>query len=248
MWDTIVAELGLAEHLGAQGASETNARQWGSLPETLSLELISNQHFNAAVDEGAALAHFEDLWHRLPKQRDADVAAAHAAAFEEATGTTFDDLQIIGFAMWAHAHSQNVGLYPADYIDKMRPTERERKALDLLVADVDTVRDLVKEEVARCGFDWSANTFRRFPVIRHPDGCLTLTNPDFLLGALHRVRRVLGAEQPLQLTGKEGLGRIQEVPVGRHRGLRPRGSDVHVHGGSKRVWREKDLQGVWPDV
>jgi hypothetical protein len=248
MHDVVAAALGLAEYLGTDDEGEA---QWAGQSAALSMELVSNQHFNSTLDEGSALSRYWAHWHDLPRTRDPEAAEAHETAFEQATGVSLTTCFRVGFLLYAHANSTDVALFPPDYAAANRFDDDDRRALDLFTTEVEQARELVRDEVARTGFDWSANTLRRFPLIRHPDGSMTLIDPDFL------VQRACGSAAYWELHNHfKRSGKQQWGDFKRFRGLVVEDSVAEglesltrsPDGGAQRLWTERELQQAWPGL
>lgn len=249
----IQVELGLGDYLGTLEEDET--RQWGELPESLALELVANQHFNRTEDIKAMMGRYEALWNVLPARRDPALANLHHDLFMEHTGATLDDCAYVGFGLLATAMAQATRLGPAS-IDRWTATPGQRAALDLFIADVDDVRALLLEELGEFGLDWSANTFRRFPFVRHPDGSVTLVDIDHLVARLSGAAahfEVLAAIEAVPTSARERKRRYGDFK--RFRGLVAEdlvGESLVAMappaiGGARFLWTEEDMNGMWPD-
>lgn len=244
--NVVLAELGLAQFLS--GRDPEPERQWGSLPAGLSLELIANQHFNASTPTGAAIARYQMMWREIPHELEPSVAAAHEGAFLDATGTTMEECQRVGMALMTHVLvHKNANLRP-DYLSSLQLTESERRAVDLFVVDEKHLQMLLKDELQHFGFNWTANTFRRYPIVRHQDGSMTVLSSDFLRD------RACGSAIYWELDQhfvprskpwgrfKRFMGLVAEDYV-RHsfESMYPELSD-----GAKRLWTERELKEIWP--
>lgn len=249
----IRVELGLGDWMGALPDNEHS--QWGDLPESLALELVANQHFNRSDDLKATLARYEARWNVLPAQRDAVLAAEHERLFEERTGATLEDCAFVGFGLLAGALRGTSRFHP-NHLTQWTSTPGQAAALNLYVADEKEVRNLLLAEMEAFGLDWSANTFRRYPLIRHADGSATLVDPDHLIG------RMAGSAAHFEIEAaiKESPKSVKERKrmygdFKRFRGLVAedlvrqslREMTPGLPGGAQQLWTEDDLKAMWPN-
>lgn len=243
--NVVLAELGLAKFLS--GRDPDSEGQWGSLPEGVSLELIANQHFNASTSTAAAIARYQLMWREIPANLEPSTATAHEEAFSEATGTTMEECQRVGMAVMTHVLVHKMANLRPDYLASLQLTESERKAVDLFVADEARLRTLLKEELGQFGFNWTATTFRRYPIVRHRDGSMTVISSDFLRD------RACGSAIYWELDQHFVPG---SKPWGRFKRLRGLVAEDYVRqslesmypelpGGTKRLWTEAELRCVW---
>ena len=244
--NVVLAELGLAQFLPGRGPDPE--RQWGSLPEGLSLELIANQHFNASTPTAAAIARYQMMWHEIPHQLEPSVAAAHECAFLDATGTTMEECHRVGMVLMTHVLVHKNANLPPDYLASLELTESERRAVDLYVADENHLQMLLRNEIQQFGFNWAANTFRRYPIIRHQDRSMTVLSSEFLRDRACGSAIYWELDQHFVPRSKH-WGRFK-----RFRGLVAEDYVRHslesmfpkLADGAQRLWTERDLKQIWP--
>jgi hypothetical protein len=104
------------------------------------------------------------------------------ALYEEATGSSLRDVMAVVLALYA-ATINGTPRVVCDYLEPLGLTaDAEAAVLRLLVADIDTLRNGVIEEVEKYGWNWSANTVSRHPVARLHNGEMLVLDASLLLG------------------------------------------------------------------
>jgi hypothetical protein len=225
------------------------------------MDIIQNQLFNHTINLGSELAR----WRR---GRDLAVAYDHYAAmqfdavFEEATGCKPEVLFEVGLsAILKLREEKTVRLDPVIFNQLEYAPGEVAAAVDLVATDMDHLQELVVQEYEESGIDWAANSLRRYPIVRCQDGKLLVLVPQFLIqrvcgSGFHwevlnelngRRRRATGAakSEAKQLIGSFGVftgHAAEEYAADRLERIVPN------HGGlAKQLWREQDLQQIWPD-
>lgn len=209
----------------------------------LTRELAANQLFNASPDVGAMVGRAADRWLQLPQEHLAHPRVVDLEAmYREATGVGLRDVMAVAFALWARTMNNSPRM-PGDYLRPMgMDPQAERAVLDILVVDVGTLREAVREEVATFGWNWSVNSVGRYPVVRLSNGDLLVLDAALLL------HRVFGRLPLFDIRDK--VSRADFVRAARcfeHLAEEQTINAVidSVDGGSgSRVFREADLKGV----
>lgn len=246
MTNVVLGALGLAEHLGSTRDQEEP--MWGSLPQPLSLDVVANQHFNASANSSAVVARHHMLWRELPAARDRAAADFHEEAFLAATGTTMDTCTRIGLALYMLAQSERTGQLSAGLLPSLNLNDEETAAVRLYVADLSDMQNHVRKDIARNGFSWAANSFRRFPIVRHNDGSMTILSLAYLRDRACGSANYFELNQHLNGTAawggfKDLRGRVPEDYVGTSlKAMYP-----EWRGSVKRIWTEQELKMLWPD-
>lgn len=176
--------LAISQHLGL-------SRENGAADPSLGLvgqELIANQLFNRNPSQANIMAGFVRRWLQLPCELAGEARVIDLAdAFQQATGVSLTDLQIIGTALWSSSLKDQRSLIPPEYFEPLGwSRERLAATLDLICVDTTRLRVEVADEISRFGLPWSISAFERFPVIRLDSGSLLVIDPNLL------VRRAFG--------------------------------------------------------
>lgn len=258
--DVMLASLGLASFLGADRDDESAPLWWGTVPEPIATDTLCNQLFNRTLLLGSVLAR----WHRMRELAESafpEAARTYEDVFLEATGSTSEVLFDVGFtALLKLRQDKSVAIEP-DFLRHLKhQPEHIDAAISLLTQDVDLLSEAVAEEASRVGFNWSFNALRRFPMYRRSDGALVVLNPAFLVERIcatayfWEVRNELTRRKALpgevgaigkRLAGgfENFVGHVaEEYIVERLATSELTGSPL-----TKRLWRESELQALWPD-
>jgi hypothetical protein len=250
---TVMAILGLASELGNVNRDPQN--EIGGLPETLAMEVFSNQLFNRRTYLAVELARHKK--HRdLMFENSPEETAAYEDLFRTYTGTTVSTLFHMGIlTLFRQLQDKVVSISPELFSSLDIEEDEVKAALDLLATDRATLSRLITKESKDVEFAWSFNTLRRYPMLRRDDGSLLILNPAFLL------ERVCGSaffweikSRLIPLTRRSDEdGKEAKRLLGGFAGLIGRSAEDYVYDrlhhieGSQgalgqRVWREAALQ------
>lgn len=258
--DVVAGALGLAQFLGAHREDDDGPRWWGTLPESVALELVQNQHFFKLTNVGSLLGRHQRLRELAAERYPAESARADAI-FEEATGFSPQVAFDVTFTMHALLRQDKTVRVARPLFDTLvHPASQVDAVLDWLAPPIERLVEEVNAEAARTGFDWGFNVFRRFPVLRADSGEYVCLNMNYLLAhacgvgvfwetraALNdKVRTTRGPDRKAARTVQgefEHLGgHVPEAYVGDS--LTPMAETGP--GMVQRLWTEKDLQAIWP--
>lgn len=204
--------LTISQHLGL-------SREDGGADPSLGLvgqELIANQLFNRNPNQANIMAGFVRRWLQLPCELAGEARVIDLAdAFQQATGVSLADLQIIGTALWSSSLKDRRSLIPPEYFEPLGwSRERLAAALDLICVDTTRLRVEVSDEISRFGLPWSISAFERFPVIRLGSGSLLVIDPNLLVRRAFGWLPLFDIVEGLKSRGQPGDRRLAERAKG----------------------------------
>jgi len=255
--DVTMAALVLADNLDRLEIDDTSPLWQGVVDPSLAVYLIQNQIFNHSVELGVILGR----WRRtreLARQILPDLADTFDTLFQMATGTTPEILFNVGFGLLLHLQSHKEVLIPHNLLDQIKaPTAQVQAAVDLLAADLPTLKAEVVGEIDSVGFEWASNSFKRFPVLTTRDGSLLVLDPTFLCERICGSAFFWEVFNFVKGGNTDGSGRTASQlrgELGRFTGLVAEEYAVdrlsHIFdtsfGSVPRLLREADLQALWP--
>jgi hypothetical protein len=176
-------DLNVLDEPGAIGSSEASPPV-PTTPDTdrLFKEVVRYQSFSYEFDESVLMARHRLHWQDIPSDlRDRPEYVDLPAAFEQATGVSLTDLEVLGIALWVRA-VQSPGLpVPISYFAPLGwAPEKVAKALSLITSTPLAMADHISDHQAEFGVQWSFDPLRRFPVVLLGDEILVLS-PALLL-------------------------------------------------------------------
>lgn len=258
MSHVLEACLGIAQYLGSYRDDEDDDRWWGTLSRPLALELVQNQHFNNAGEVGTLLGRRQRM-RALAAAEFPDELRRADEVFEETTGTTPDVLLHVGLTVWSHTHGGSVVRLARSSFDQLQyPAGQVDAALRLLAPTIDVLRKETRSEFDRTGrFDWSFNTFRRYPMVTLASGNMLCLSPPFLLdhitgeGQFFTVLDRMNRRKKRSKAGRQEAGAFDN-----YMGHLPEHYVIEsleemtagTTGMGQRLWREEELQQIWPGV
>jgi hypothetical protein len=258
--DAVIAALGLAAVLGGGPPDdEVDETLFGGIPRSTVVDLLANQVFNRSINLGTELAR----WQRTRECGAAaypNPTAIYDQVFFEATGTTPDVLFDVGFtALLKQNEIHTVVISPTLFGQLHHPPDQIDAAIQLLATDVETLGAEVKAEVDAVGFEWAFTALRRFPMLRKENGDLLILNPGFLIERicgsafhwevmqeLNQRERSGGAAQKVAKRLRGGFGGFTGHVAEEYIADRLSGIAGHNDGLAKVLWREGELQPLWP--
>lgn len=204
--------LAISQHLGL-------SRENGAADPSLGLvgqELIANQLFNRNPSQANIIASFVRRWLQLPCELAGEARVIDLAdAFQQATGVSLTDLQIIGTALWSSSLKDQRSLIPPEYFEPLGwSRERLAATLDLICVDATRLRVEVADEISRFGLPWSISAFERFPVIRLDSGSLLVIDPNLLVRRAFGWLPLFDIVEGLKSRGQPGDRRLAEHAKG----------------------------------
>ncbi len=219
--DLVMPYFVLADHLReipVTGADEPT-------PEgrrILAAEVVSNQWFNADRDVVGALARHAHRWADTDDPKDSP-----RRLFADAAGFELQLLEHVTLALWAVAQAGTLAVTSAQLAEQLSyPLADVEAALRHLSRSPAELAELVAEDEAREGFDWSFSAFERFPVINDA-GQFVVYAPNLLLRRVFSWTATWDVREHLGTRGTAYTQLVQRRAEGNVRGA---------------------FQGMYPDV
>jgi hypothetical protein len=174
-----LASLGIPAYLSPDIDESAGDLVVTKVPGRLGRDLIAIQMFNARKNRRTSWATFQRCWRELPLERvdDPRMQVNLPGEFERATGVRLDDLvllcAVLSSAVMVHGQP-SIQLQSLDMLGWA--TERRDRALRLIAADPEQMRQMLDQEAEEYPGTWSTRTFDQFPVVHWGDR-LTVLSP-----------------------------------------------------------------------
>ncbi|MBB5808365.1 hypothetical protein F4560_008133 [Saccharothrix ecbatanensis] len=172
------------------------------VPGSLGRELISNQVFNADVDEAHTLTRFIRTWLQLSKEQfETKEVFDLEAAYLRATDTPLRDVLAVGLALRA-ATMNGPHIISPTYLSGLGwTTERISKALAPFTIDIHVLRQYTCSQSDFAATSWSFDSFSRYPVVRDHEGAMVVLDPNLLMKRIFGWLPLFDVKFALQSTG-----------------------------------------------
>lgn len=202
----VTVYLAIADHLVEDESNDLSHELTSKgVPGALGRELISNQLFNADVDEAHVFARFNRTWLQLPKERidDRDIVDLEEA-YLSATGVPLRDVLVAGIALRTATLNGQCIIKP-DYLTGLNwASDRIERALSFFTADISSMRDAIQaQQKSGKATSWSFDTFRAYPVLRDHEGTMAVIDTDLLMKRIFGWRPIFDIKNALMKTGND---------------------------------------------
>lgn len=171
---------------------------------------VANQLFNNAPEWRTAWAVYQRCLRELPHELKGHPRIVDfEAAYLDAVGVPLEDLVTVCAVAWARAVSGQPS-FDLGYFDILKwDRARLDAVLDLVSATPEALRDLLREDAKSYGMLWSTKTFDQFPIVRWPEGYLTVLDPGWVVNRSTGLWPLLDVRRELEQRGERGkAGRV----------------------------------------